>query len=388
MGSRDFKNVLPLRDKSHGLERRQNLTKEELNNSSPFPNPVTYEDVDKEFKKWVENDIYIVFDGERIPTFALFSNQRFSEYLQTWQHVDNKKNPILNFKTVTRESNPQQGTIIGDSKNIPGERTYLMQRVEARDKNNRKYYIDYRMKQPMAVDFKYTVSIMTNRYELINDFNQKINEKFKSITSYLVVNGHYISMKLESISDESQYNIDDRQFYSQSCEILVRAYIIQREDFIVKEIPAIKILPFDDEDRKNTYADIEELPCQMPVNPYYNKPLLLTISLGKCDEKIKFTMDCNFKVKEVTTENCISFNFRVNDELVELKEGLLIPNGAEVKISKLRRKNITQCSIIKIDGIDTDIVYDSREDDKEFEKDENQFGELREISYEDNECSQ
>lgn len=381
MGSRDFKNVLPLRDKSHGLERRQNLTKEELNNSSPFPNTVTYEDVDKEFKKWVENDLFIVFEGERIPTFALFSNQRFSEYLQTWQHVDNKKNPILNFKTVTRESNPQQGTIIGDSKNIPGERTYLMQRVEARDKNDRKYYIDYRMKQPMAVDFKYTVSIMTNRYDLINEFNQKIHEKFKSITSYLVVNGHYISMKLESISDESQYNIDDRQFYSQSCEILVRAYIITKEDFIVKEIPAFKFLGFEGEKRRNTHVDIEEPPCQMPENPYYYKPLILTISLDKCDDKIKFVMDCNFEVKDFNTKNCISFNFRINDELVEIKKGLLIPNGAEVKVSKLRRLHVEENSYITINGVDTDVIYDSRENNKEFEKDEKQFGELREISY-------
>ena len=388
MGSRNFKNELPLRDKSYGLDRRQDLTKEELNNSSPLPNPITYEDIDKEFKKWVEEEILISFDGKRIPTFALFSNQRFSEYLQTWEHVDEKKNPILNFKTVTRESNPQQGTIIGDSKNIPGERTYLMKRVEARDKNDRKYYIDYRMKQPMGVDFHYTVSIMTNRYELLNQFNQIINDKFKSITAYLRVNGHFVSMILEGISDESQYNIDDRQFYSQSCEILLRSYIIQESDLIVEEVPSFKFLGFDGEDAKKSYAEIEELPCQEPENPYYYKPLLIRVSLATCDDKIKFTMDCDFTVEEVEIdENVLSYKFRINDEITELKEGLVIKENSEVKFSKVRRKRQDECISFTIRGVEKGVVYDERKNVEEITSNERQYSEIREIYYEDNKCS-
>ena len=387
MGSRNYKNVLPLRDKSYGLERRQNLTKEELSNSSPLPNPITYEDIDKEFKKWVEETIDISYEGQRLPTYSLFSNQRFSEYLQTWEHVDDKKNPILNFKTVTRESNPQQGTINGDSMNIPGERTYLIQRVEARDKNDRKYYIDYRMKQPMGVDFKYTVSIMTNQYELINKFNLLVNNAFKAITGYIRVNGHFISMTLQNISDESQYNIDDRQFYSQSCEILVRGYIITRDDLIVQEIPNFKFMGFEGDDGKNTYAEVEELPCPEPENHYYYKPLLVRVSLGTCDDKIKFVMDCDFSVERVETINSLSFNFRVNDELVELKEGIFIPEGAEVKFSKVRRRNIEECTVYLIYGVEKSVVYDDRDNDEELEMNQKQINEIIDVSYEDTECS-
>ena len=43
----------------------------------------------------------------------------------------------------------------------------LMKRVEAYDKNNRKYFIDYKVKQPIAVDFVYTIGIVTNKYELL-----------------------------------------------------------------------------------------------------------------------------------------------------------------------------------------------------------------------------
>lgn len=380
--SRNYKNILPLKDKSFGVERRQNLTKEELSNSSPLPNTITYEDIDKEFKKWVEEEIVIISDGERIPTYTLFSNQRFSEYLQTWEHVDEKKNPILNFKTITRESNPQQGTINGESKNIPGERTYLMKRVEARDKNDRKYYIEYRMKQPLAVDFLYTVSIITNNYKLINEFNRIIQDKFKSITAYIRVNGHYISMNLENISDESNYNIDDKQFYSQSCNILIKSYIITEDDFIVKEVPSFKFMCFEGEERKKSYVEIEELPCQEPQNPYYYKPLELVISLATCDDKIKFNIDTNFTVQKIEIENCRHFNFRVNDNLIELEEGILIPENAEVKISKVRRINLEKIVVFKIYGVEKDFVYDERKNKEELSVNETQINEIREISYE------
>lgn len=383
MGSRNFKNSLPLRDKTYGLKRRENLTKEELSNSSPFPLPITYEDIDREFKKWVEEEIFMSYDGQKLPTYTLFSNQRFSEYLQTWQHVDEKKNPILNFKTVTRESNPQSGTINGVSKNIPGNRTYLMKRIEARDKNNRIYYIDYRMKQPMGIDFRYTVSIMTNRYELINKFNEIINDKFKSIDSYLRVNGHFISMVLESINDESKYNIDDRQFYSQSCEILLRGYIISEDDFEVVEVPRLKFEGFMEEDKKDTYVEIEELPCSEPKNDYYYKPLTLKISFGKCSDKIKFVMDCNFTIQRLEEENSRSFVLRVNDEIVENIENFLIPEGAEVKISKVRRFNLEKCVVYNFYGIQKDVVYDRNKDQEELIINQKQYDEVEIITTDD-----
>ena len=45
-----------------------------------------------------------------------------------------------------------------------------------------------------------------------------------------------MSMKLNDISDKSEYSIDDRKFYSQSYSILVRAYIITEKDFRVRHV--------------------------------------------------------------------------------------------------------------------------------------------------------
>lgn len=368
MGSLRFKNVLKLRDKSYGPERRKNLVKEVLSDSTPLPKPVVYEDIDKEFKRWVEEELIITFDGKDIPTYTLYSNQRFSEYMQMWEHVDENKNPILNFKTITRETNPQVGTLNGETKNIPGERTYLMKRVEARDKNDRVYYIDYRMKQPLQVDFVYLLSIMTDKYELINKFNTLIQDKFKAITCYIRPNGHFMPMNLQHVSDESQYNIDDRQFYSQTCSILVKAYIIPQEFYSVEEKPRLHFLGFDGEETNKTYAEIEEIPGQCPVNDYYYKPVQVITSFGVCDDKIKFNIDCNFSIQKIETENVRHFLLSVNDELIDyqtiIDEGktIGINENDEIKVHKVRRMNFTECSYIKLIGYDRDIVYDKKLD--------------------------
>lgn len=366
MASLRFKNVLRLRDKSYGTERRRNLAKEVLSDSTPLPEPVDYEDIDREIKEWVEKELKISFEGKDIPTYTLYSNQRFSEYRQMWEHVDENKNPILNFKAITRETNPQVGTIYGENKNVPGERTYLMKRVEARDKNDRPYYIDYRMKQPLQVDLIYIVSVFTDKYVLLNTFNTLVHDKFKAITCYIRPKGHFMSMTLENISDESQYNIDDRQFYSQNCSILVRAYILPKEYFIVEEKPKLKFLGFEGEESKKTYAEIEDIPGQCPVNDFYYKPVNVNVSFDPCDDKIKFTIDCNFTIQNIEKENVRSFILLVNDEEIDYKsileqgDFINLNENDEIKIYKLRRIEYEKCSFVHLKGYDRDIVYDKK----------------------------
>ena len=224
--SREYKNVLNLRERTFGYERRKNLTKEVVQDATPLPMPLEYEDIDKEFIRWVDEDLKMNFDGVNLPTYTFLSNQRFSEYLQSWQNVDEKKNLVLNFKSITRENNPKSGTIVGDTKNIPGSPDFLMKRVPAVGKAGNRYFIEYRTKQPIPIDLIYTVSVFTNKYELLNKFNQLVNSKFQAIDCYIRPNGHFIPMKLDDISDESEYSIDNRRFYSQSYAITVMGYII------------------------------------------------------------------------------------------------------------------------------------------------------------------
>ena len=169
--SRNYKNIIKLKRDVVGKERRENLVKEFLQDNTPLPKPVEYEDIDKEFERWVSEELDISFEEQKLPTYLMLTNQRFSEYLQSWQHVDEKKNLILNFKAITRENNPKLGSIVGDTRNIPGDIDFLMKRVQAVDKSGHRYFIDYRVKQPISIDLIYTVSIFTNKYQLLNEFS-------------------------------------------------------------------------------------------------------------------------------------------------------------------------------------------------------------------------
>ena len=49
---------------------------------------------------------------------AILENS-LNEYAQTWQHLDETGNLLLNFKTINRENNPKQGQNQGNNFNIP-----------------------------------------------------------------------------------------------------------------------------------------------------------------------------------------------------------------------------------------------------------------------------
>lgn len=97
------------------------------------------------------------------------------------------------------------------------------------------------MKQPYAVDLKYTIGFITTTVNNLNKFNQKLNKLFSARQFYIRPNGHYIPMTLDEISDETSYSISDRKFYVQTATVKLMAYIIEPEDFEVKNIQNVII---------------------------------------------------------------------------------------------------------------------------------------------------
>lgn len=348
--SRSYKNVIKLRNKSQGEERRKNLAKEIVKDSTPLPKPLDYEDIDTEFNRWVKEDLWISFEGKELPTFALFSNQRFSEFLQSWDEVDEKRNLILNFKTVTRENNPKIGSIVGETRNIPGEHMILMKRVEAYDKSNRPYFIDYKVKQPFSIDFIYTVSLVTNKYELLNKFNMLMNDKFKAINCYIRPNGHFIPMKLTDISDESEYNIDNRTYYSQSYMITVMGYIMPEDSFVVEEKPYVKFLGYEGDAVRKTYVEIEESPCLNEEKEYDYVPINLKIHFDKCTNKHKFIMDSYFHAKNIKLENIRYCKILVNDIEISLDNNFELKPNDNVRITNIVKYKTFDEAEIFIEG--------------------------------------
>lgn len=357
-----YKNYLNIHHTPDPLERRMNLIKGAIGKGTALPNPVVYEDIDRAFKEWVEKDLYVSFEGKEVPTMVLYSNQRFSEYLQTWQYTDENNNVLLNFKTVTRENNPSFGKDQGGNYNIPGEPFFLMARQIAHDESGRLYYIDYKMKQPFTADLSYKVSIVSNKLELINEFNLMMVDKFKSRQCYLNINGHHMPMILEGVNDESEYSVTDRQFYSQSYNITLQSYIIKRDDMRVEERPVMSIAYMGDNEiqRKKMVSLVPDVGCEDPDdNKYYE---VLKIDFDTCmDERIHFNTKNN---------NLVIYFYEMDDNIsyfmVSVDDGpwvkcrrpcpedfiLKMPENTEVKI-RVKKFNRLLTSSIMLSAFDT-----------------------------------
>ena len=321
-----YKNTINFNDEINPSERRRDISKEIIRHSDYIPKTLTYEDIDTEFKQWVEDKINIIQDGVKLPTMALYSNQRFSEYMQTWTYTDNNNNIRLNFKTVTRENNPSHGTIMGDSYNIPGERFYTFKSIPAIDENGKRYRLDYKMRQPTPVDLVYKVSVMTNRYTTLNEFNETVNQIFNAKQSYISPNGYYMSLILENISDESEYNIEDRQFFSQNFTVKIKGYIIREDDFKVEENPVASIICFegDTTKRRKPLIELYEYDSYFTEERTFEKMIDIDVDLSFCfpyKGKIKFTIDEDIILTKLTFKepnNIVEDTVKlyVNDELI------------------------------------------------------------------------
>lgn len=400
-----------LRHHAYGVERRRNMSKMILENGTPFPKPIEYSDIDNAMYDWVDKKLEIVYDGKRLPTYKLFSIQRINEYLQEWNAVDDANNPILNFKTITREINPQRGENQGTYFNIPGHRDFAMFYVPVLQENGTEAYDKYTMKQPFSVDFIYTVSIVTNKMDIVNKMNELVIYEFNAIDSYISPNGHPMSMTLDSVTDNSEYAIDDRKYYLQSYKIKVRGYIIRKEDYKIERIPSRVLLPWRDSDaagiinrrgknrRKDEVVQFMEyngdesqkfkldamkndescspppmLPVEKPSeiyeeNPdtndccpqensrYENVKVKIYIKFD-CILEASFGVDKNILLDAVETENVYDFKILVNGELMSINNEIKFLSGDTVTV-RISRDDLHKESSVTLIGYDEDAAVDT-----------------------------
>lgn len=360
-----FLDNFKLRNKSFGKERRRNMSKLILEHGTPFPLSVDYEDIDKEVQKWVEEKLEISYEGRRIPTFKLFSNQRISEYAQTWKHLDENGNILMNFKTITRENNPQQGQSQGGYFNIPGDRMYPMFYVPVLQENGQQAFDLYSMKQPFSVDFNYIISIVTNKYDLINKFNELVQNDFKSLQCYISPNNHPMPLTLQDISDESEYALEDRKYYSQTYTINLKAYIIRKEDYQITRLPSRVVLGFEGNTKKlkqNIKIEEEYIdPCKENIEDdrYIHKNLTITINIPQCEKKSEFIIDTDMVIEEIETNNVYDFTICVNNEEVDFNnDEVKIYNGDNILVM-IERDDLFKDASMIIKGFEPNILIDS-----------------------------
>ena len=373
-----IENIL-LRRKAFGKERRRNMDKFILEKGTPFPLATELSDIDNAFNEWV-NGLEVSYEGKKLPIFKLFSNQRIGEYAQNWQHLDEVGNLLLNFFAITRENNPKQGQNQGGYFNIPGDRDYPMFMTPTLQENGEEAYDMYSMKQPFCVDLMYSLTLITNKYELLNEVNMKIMNEFKALECYIAPNGHYMPMKLEEVSDESETPIDDRKYYSQTYKITLWGYIIRKEDFKVTRLPSRvvgRLFGLNDkkDKRKPQVTVIEDyrdpLSCcnirdEEPPK-YIPKKINLEVKFPICAFVAKFDIDVDFNVTDIKTSNIYDFVMKINEEYVNFDEELYIYNGDTIYIEIERDDKMSPASITiigeseeMVENTDTEFLLDER----------------------------
>jgi hypothetical protein len=236
MVPKGFRKDIELGRVNVGYERRQELLDDISRKGTFLPRGVGYEDIDSSFIKFVEDDLSITIDGDKVPVLFL-TLQRWSEFSKSWQFADKYKDIKMPFITIVRQPNPQVGQNQAGLFNIPGRRTYTYMKIPTFE-GGRKGVDVYKIPQPTSVDLSYEVRLFCNRMRDLNKLNQLVQKIFQSIQYYIGVNGHPMPVHLEGIGDES--NIDDfenRRFYVQPYEMVVYGYIQDEEDYEV--IPTV-----------------------------------------------------------------------------------------------------------------------------------------------------
>ena len=367
------KNTLKLNQPNDPIQQRLSYVKEILKDSTFLPKTVEYRDIDETFVKWVEEELKMVFEENEIPTFALFSNQRYSEYMQMWEDMDNNNNLKMNFKVITRENNPQDGNIYTGSSLIPTDTKYLMNRIEALNDQGKMCAIEYRMAQPIDIDMTYKITLVTNKYELLNKFNMLVHDKFSCLHAYIFPNDHPMPMKLKNISDESDYTVDDRQYFSQTYTITLMAYIIREEDFDIEVKPIVSLHCIGgDIQRRKPQVEIEEFElintCSDNSKEENIQPMKITISFSTEDtNSCEFTMDCDMLFNTIYIENITDYTIKCNDEEIIVNGNKVYINENDVIQLKINRRIKNKNSIVIIEGFNPNTDNNNKNDDIEIE---------------------
>lgn len=316
-------------DTVYGKDRHRSYPKTILQDAPIFPKPLEYEDIDNAMFNFVDEYIPMVIKGKSTPTFTLYSNQRFSEYSQSWEHTDEDGNLLMNFKTISRENNPKPGGNQGGYWNIPGNKRHTLLIRDVLEDNGEEAYEIYSMGQPFAVDLTYRISIITDLFENINVFNQKINDLFKARQCYIRPNGHFLPVTLEEINDNTEYTISERKFYNQTVTVKVMAYIISEDDFKIEKKPKrIKLF---------MQGDVRRPKPEINIDEFFNDKIghteiELTIDFQAFHTKTNFDIDTDFIVERTELYNVRNYRLSVNDTPYYIDKGFTLKNGDNIKI--------------------------------------------------------
>lgn len=334
-----IKKHLPLSPQKTLYDRRQELVDMIKKDGTYLPKSLLHADLDKGFLDFVKEDLKCVVNGKIIPTVdILITTQNWSQFVETWNFQNIDKNSEPPFITTVRIPEVKFGTNPAIMYNIPNRRQYYYASVPTWD-GQRKGMDVYKIPQPVPVDISYQVKIICNRMRELNKFNQIILEKFASRQAYRNINGHYIPIVMNEISDESVMEVEKRKYYIQSYSFTMLGFLIDEDEFEVS--PAIsrviQILEVDEsKPKKKRISEISN-----PRN--FDFTFVYDTQTTSRTEKIQFM--ANFYGNKI--DNVLSFDVYINGEFYGSSiDKLQINTNDELRIDIVKSDNTKKSDIV------------------------------------------
>jgi hypothetical protein len=268
-------------------------------NNGYLPQSVLHEDIDKGVIDYFKSLPFNVGE-EKIPQIFV-TIQRWGEFTKSWEFTDEFENLKIPFISIIREPNvsPKEGDY-----RIPNRKTFPFIKLPIWD-GNRKGVDIYKIPQPVPVIMQYKFNFFSNKMREVNLVNKIMMQQFASAQSYIIVNGHYFPLYLESVNDESQIDNESKRFYMQSYDIKCEGYLLDVSEFEVTElIPSIN--------RSFLTQEISNSIIKKPVIDingnefslffYFNPPLSSTF----------INLSSNYIFESIIPENVLSYIIKLN----------------------------------------------------------------------------
>jgi hypothetical protein len=288
--------------------RREQLLQFINEDGTYLPQSVLHADLDLGMLEFVKNELKTTVSGKDINVIdKIITNQRWSQFTETWNFKDDDFNVQLPFITLVRQPEVKYGTNPSTQYTIPVRKQFYYATVPTWNGNQKGYDV-YTIPQPVPVDINYSVKIICNRMRELNTFNKNVLQTFSSRQAYTFIKGQYVPIIMNNISDESVIDVERRNYYIQSYDFTMLGYLIDEEEFEVK--PAIsRVVQLFEVDTQVPKGKRNQIQPPNPDNFTYN--LFYTSgNTSIIDNQVDYRIDLSF----VKSTNVTTYFTFINDD--------------------------------------------------------------------------
>jgi len=160
--------------------RREQLLEFINKDGTYLPQSVLHADLDLGMLEFVKGELKTTVSGKDINVVdKIITNQRWSQFTETWNFKDPDFNVQLPFITVVRQPEVKYGTNPSTQYTIPNRKQFYYATVPTWNGNQKGFDV-YTIPQPVPVDLNFQVKIMCNRMRELNTFNKNVLQTFSS----------------------------------------------------------------------------------------------------------------------------------------------------------------------------------------------------------------